>query len=1231
MVRESIPGGTNPGSYGIYGHPIDTEGSGQIHITVNGILIRSIPVKGAYIYSEVVLDFPADTELTQDRGSLDYWSEKNTKFMQQVIQRAVEKDDVRWVNTLEPLLGKEGFNLYEIKLPFSTQTLPFRSEISDLRKVENKRLQFLSEQIFNRSVDTIPIIKKPKGEVAAVFVSQFDSTDKHSVRFFSLQDRYPVFFLDERFQLQHLPFGKRVLNALYKERISVRSGYSDAIPFSVPSDIPIEKKTALAATSSSESIASDVAFSLDGVEEAAVDFSELKIAVGKYHCVVIPKMFCEWIQQIDEKNIGNHNFLRALKRTSLSAPIVTKAVVLLYIGAIHFYKETAGKFPTPESFFSGIESEKWGRIVADVEKYGNRVKPIMREIRFSKSFEKKISHHFFANQVELVFFDKLNLFDDDEILEIISMESDDIFKLIKNPKFTFDKFLPFLKEGGFPSSYYSVLNLLQLFDERVITDVHGKYTDEIQERTKYSGNIRILPPYLTRKEKPLSLAEREKNLDSISALYNLSYIFCARGGEIFLKMSSESKSEMFHNCEIFLPILWEQLILRKDEALKNELITLVNKRFYLEGSFPNLNVVFWWLKQQGIITDTNMPIIYPLLFGSAVSAQKKVKFPQDELPMPNFHPIAENQTVQRIMGGTASDINKQYLLAMRQNPNPFSWMKELSKNAQEAGGTTYDLSLFAEGSADDRHIVMIFSDNGSGVSEEDMHVFFVPGISTKARQSDDINFGWGFFTLFSYFDEVTVISSQDGAKTQLVYLRKAPNGSLEIAQTSIEGSKLISEHGTKIMAKRKKKLENEIEFSILKANYLQSSQGVEGVAVKWNQIPIESISFGVQNELILQKYPLLDKGGKFELFTSPQRGVFYRGRLQTVSLDAYLEGLPPYMKKLEQRMTRPFGFHLKGEFSQNANRTAFLEEKAFVPHFAAAVKEHILEAFAYELTVNPNFISMAYDYFYEFRFPHIIPAGPARDLSDPPAESDLVPIILSLPIYPAGPSHAQLHNEIGTYLRENHITNEYNDFSPDSVFASTSFIEEFQKRYPSPFLFPLLQKFSDAISQRISGIKFQQVLGSAGKGKLIEYPDFDIQHIPAQFQGRGKNLAKISKFTTAIMQDLLGENLKVHYCFLSNGAEAHARKGIPEIALNLNGNTTIERLEKMEASTFSLDLLTQLLTTVTHEMVHTHEVRGETTHDERFFDRQQVYLEKLLQVKEPQIEHWKELWIQVGK
>jgi len=788
------------------------------------------------------------------------------------------------------------------------------------------------------------------------------------------------------------------------------------------------------------------------------------------------------------------------------------------------------------------------------------------------------------------------------------------------------------------------IEMLRAFPDGEISSERCDYYKNIRSDKdgSFPRRISYASPYFIKQENLLSWKEKLNRMEDIKIMYQFSEKICnpnryARSSK-FIEHKKNIYSEINKNCGKLFPLLWEEVLIQHKESTRNALISLVNRYFFFSNErWKNLSDIYVDFQKNGMVTSENLSILYPVFYGNSVAPLLSDRPFLDAALASSlvFRPIFEDPKVKEIMGKTPQDINGEYTLAMGQNGFSFAWMKELGKNAQEAGALAYDFSLYTEGPLENQRIFIEFSDDGVGVREDNMHVFFIPSFTTKEGKNDDINFGWGFFTLFAYFDEVIVTSVQEGEATaSVVYLRKKVDGTLELARTKQDTSSLIGRHGTKIIARRNRKVESPMEFALLKANYLLANYGGSEVKVTWNQELIESFAVDMSKATYLGKdYPSLLGAGVFDIFMSSQRGVFYKNRVHQTELDAYLDFLPSFMRTLEKQMTHPLGINMKGVLAQNANRTAFKAEKELIPLFSEKLQEVLPQAFAYEFSMNPKFFGLSYDYFYEFRFPSMVKNPSLEGWVRLDSEKALRDLVFQLPIAPNCFSHVELHNEIGKYLREQHVTDDRNEFSADSVFDPEGLLPHIKKKCGSEAIVPLLKKFSEEIQGKIERQKRQHMMAafsSPDKKTLIEHPEFDVDHIPVDLSSRAQSLRKISTFTQGLIQDVFNKNIKIHYCYLANGAKAHTQRGASRLVLNLMNNKVTDQLETMTVDTFSLDALGELLNTVTHEMVHIEELPNEPTHDANFMRKQQVFLERLLLVTDQDILRWKERWKQAG-
>ncbi|MFZ9595262.1 MAG: ATP-binding protein [Bdellovibrionia bacterium] len=174
-------------------------------------------------------------------------------------------------------------------------------------------------------------------------------------------------------------------------------------------------------------------------------------------------------------------------------------------------------------------------------------------------------------------------------------------------------------------------------------------------------------------------------------------------------------------------------------------------------------------------------------------------------------PISENLEVRKVLGRDSFLIQKEYHVASNQNPNEYSWVYEILKNANEANAKNLDVKIgFDELST--KNVTVSIKDDGHGVGLGRMSAFYIPNLTTKSRADGDINFGWGFFTLFKYFDEVLVESKKEGEpKKSRIYLTNTDQV-FRFHEEQVDDAS--GSPGTEIRARKSKKF-SPLEFSTL--------------------------------------------------------------------------------------------------------------------------------------------------------------------------------------------------------------------------------------------------------------------------------------------------------------------------------------------------------------------------------------------------------------------------------
>lgn len=184
----------------------------------------------------------------------------------------------------------------------------------------------------------------------------------------------------------------------------------------------------------------------------------------------------------------------------------------------------------------------------------------------------------------------------------------------------------------------------------------------------------------------------------------------------------------------------------------------------------------------GLNSDIRI-FVQALVFGSSLRLGKPSNnFPRFDLT----HTVPLQQLIGPSIGSEELAFTR-IANAMNQRMEPYVWCLELIKNGIEAEANKISISLFQE----EDELIVIITDNGSGFIE-----LPVPGKSSKDHQK---NFGWGFYSLFRFFDESFVLSgTKTGNGIKICYVKE--DLELKATHRSIKNS----EAGTKIFLRKKR-------------------------------------------------------------------------------------------------------------------------------------------------------------------------------------------------------------------------------------------------------------------------------------------------------------------------------------------------------------------------------------------------------------------------------------------
>ncbi len=95
------------------------QGIAEVDILVNGVLIKDFFFTANNILQKVVIDLPANTKLTADRGTLDYKDQNAQNILLDLAKNALSKKNYPLFNSIYPLLGNDYFAVQN-KLGFIT-------------------------------------------------------------------------------------------------------------------------------------------------------------------------------------------------------------------------------------------------------------------------------------------------------------------------------------------------------------------------------------------------------------------------------------------------------------------------------------------------------------------------------------------------------------------------------------------------------------------------------------------------------------------------------------------------------------------------------------------------------------------------------------------------------------------------------------------------------------------------------------------------------------------------------------------------------------------------------------------------------------------------------------------------------------------------------------------------------------------------------------------------------
>ena len=648
------------------------------------------------------------------------------------------------------------------------------------------------------------------------------------------------------------------------------------------------------------------------------------------------------------------------------------------------------------------------------------------------------------------------------------------------------------------------------------------------------------------------------------------------------------------------------------------------------------------MREKALVNETTEPFIFSYLFGGKASFLEADEH-EGSIFAPTFIPLAEHPKFMEIISGDRRLNQKHIQGAIKQNPSEFVWVKELAKNAKEAGAKEIHVDVMRDRN---QQMLVRFVDNGVGMCADQMHYFFIPKYSSKLKSSEDINFGWGFFTLFHTFEQVQIDSSCDGKTQSTVYL-KWDGHQMLIAEKKQSGS---FPRGTQLTFKKTGEL-SVTDPAFIQGHLIQvigslSSDGGKPIAIHFNGQTLDAINpYSLRSvkptATRTMHYGKQGRAIDIDGFSHAKKGIYYNGLFHSSELGPYFSHLTDLVQSRFESLPIPLAVQLRGKLSQNATRTQFLEQTELVEPITEVLCETAFKQLAFQVGKEPHQIikDLPQDFYYEFQNGYV---NETEALSEVHGKSfselgktiktpeALARYLTLLPLSDDSISLRLLRQKVREELEHFGIIDAYGKYIPGKKLEKNQLLNVITEMS----LRKQVQVFEEQIQIQIEKLAKQankpalSILGNTSEAQIIDelsYVDsFTPEKIESMAPGEIKNqlhqlkptLEKMRSFLINQAQIMLHKTIDIQFYVDSNNSDAHNRQGTHVIEFNLKGHSFAQFQKMLDTHQFDHGAFLSIMSTLTHELIHATENTGQSTHDARFFRDQELLLQNLYQLNQ---------------
>lgn len=1217
--------------------------SSNIKIMVNGILIKEFKVSGYNLLSDIVIDLPVNTSLTADRTTLDFNDIKNQSYINQIINYGISNNNFPLANSAYLLL-KEYFAGGSIFAYLPPYVIPASSESFAIAAIKLPygitATEYIHPDLFTYdNYQNLPSSYKSP----TVIIVPVEFKDDKTKAVISDNNNPNLVFIDYRIGIYN-KFIAYLMNLLYKinqEKLGKKN------PPSLLGEKDLQNLSPLISSSVNNTSLSNnnASWLLAPTSLEQQDRANKKILDGwatydkydeKYHDIIFNIIYNLAMKNYPINDHNNSKFNSFIKH-----------LYLIYIKNKNNYDDNI-------IFLNNILNGK--NIDDDFEKNINNLTKLIgifhnnytdddngyNRTLFSEGFAgllyniinvsfKVIADGKLNKDILLYteYYETILYHVDKEIIKkqsLLSFGDSDSESIINSSI----KYLNICNKNNLTKSeniiyyYYRLLygidnsenkDKLENYIVKYLSKLNFKLDHYYDELFQHFEIYHVLM---------LTDNQINNNIEGIIAINRLYHCI-----NHYISYYSPNVRK---NMKSILPNMLKDLI--NGQIDKNDIEKIVNG-WPINLQIKDINVsivdyVFNILEENNVLSSAIFPYIYQILFGDMIKFYaEKQDFASENIN--NNNEIYNNKKVKEIMGGDKDLIRKNYKNAVWQNFQPYFFLKELIKNAKEASSQDFYVNAITD--KDDKFILEI-RDHGSGVDKKHMYYFYIPGLTSKAKMNEDINFGWGFFTVFvgdneTCFDEAIIESSTDGKTISKVYLKKDENDRFYISTSSYENSNFRK--GTKISLRRSFKNASKFDPVLIKSNLIRFTEMSNRMKIYFN----DELLLKNDNRLSY-KYKLaglkIDNDKEIEIYANNDGGVFYNKLLHRDSIVDYINLLPIEIKKIINKLPNSFAINFNGSFKNNAGRNGFLEEEKFKPDISKLLQDAIFKQLAFSNANNPELLKDIFpnDFYYEFKpGPDFQPSvdrvlqlvvGNNLPLSDLLKDtSDFAAFTTTLPVLPSFRQNLMdIKCKIKDILLKANIIDNYGNYNVSAQLNTGYLIGEIKENS----LNNLIKYFEYQIQKQIEIIKAQSSINNSQQF----FDDFSVANIPHQYASKLDIMKKFVTFVEELSLKVIGKKIKIYFYDKADGNVAHAQQGQNDasriIAFNLRGQYWCDFEKMFENNLFDKKIFLYIIETLTHELVHTHELIKQATHNKDFFEKQENFLQPFFMITDKELSQY---------